>query len=63
MDPYEGKITVEEYTQREERFTQALSLMNQQNWSKAELLFRQLVEIEGNVPSYWGNLPTSSATR
>lgn len=40
MDPYEGKITVEEYTQREERFTQALNLMNQHKWSEAELLFR-----------------------
>ena len=45
VDASEGKITLEEYTQREEHFTQALSLMNQQKWSEAELLFRQLAEM------------------
>jgi len=59
MDAYEGKITLEEYTEREERFTQALSLMKQQKWPEAELMFRQLSETEGNVPSYWGNLGVS----
>ena len=59
MDAYEGKITLEEYTQREERFTQALNLMNQHKWSEAELLFRQLAEMEGNVSSHWGNLGVS----
>ncbi len=56
MDAFEGKITLEEYTQREERFAQAVSLMNQQKWPEAELIFRQLGEIDGNIPSDWGNL-------
>jgi len=56
IDAYEGSITLEEYTEREERFTQALSLMNQQKWPEAERIFRQLGETEGNVPAYWGNL-------
>jgi len=59
MDVYEGNITLEEYTEREERFTQALSLMKQQKWPEAELLFRQLGETESNAPSYWGNLGVS----
>ncbi len=59
MDAYEGNITVEKYTEREERFAQALSLMKQQKWPEAELLFRQLGETESNVPSYWGNLGVS----
>jgi tetratricopeptide (TPR) repeat protein len=56
MQSYETDITLEQYTEREERFTQAMGLIRQEKWPEAELLFRQLTEIEGRVPSYWGNL-------
>jgi tetratricopeptide (TPR) repeat protein len=59
MEAYETEVTLEEYTEREERFNQALSLMKQEKWPEAELLFRQLGEAESNVPSYWGNLGIS----
>jgi tetratricopeptide (TPR) repeat protein len=56
MEGHEAGITFEQYIEREERFTQALSLVRQEKWPEAELLFRQLTETESRVPSYWGNL-------
>ncbi len=56
MQTYETGITLEQYTEREERFTQAISLVRQGKWPEAERLFRQLTETESRVPSYWGNL-------
>ncbi len=56
MQAHETDITFEQYMEREARFTQALSLVRQEKWQEAELLFRQLTETESRVPSYWGNL-------
>jgi hypothetical protein len=56
MQAHETGITFEQYIEREERFTQAMSLVRQEKWQEAELLFRQLTEMGGRVPSYWGNL-------
>ncbi len=56
MQMHETDITLEQYTEREERFTQAMSLVKQGKWPEAELLFRQLTETKSRIPSYWGNL-------
>jgi Flp pilus assembly protein TadD len=56
MQMHETGITLEQYTEREERFTQAMSLVKQGKWPEAELLFRQLTETKSRIPSYWGNL-------
>lgn len=56
MQIHETGITLEQYTKREERFTQALSLMRREQWPQAEILFRQLTETGSPIPSYWGNL-------
>jgi tetratricopeptide (TPR) repeat protein len=56
MQMHETGITLEQYTEREERFTQAISLVKQGKWLEAELLFRQLTETKSRIPSYWGNL-------
>jgi tetratricopeptide (TPR) repeat protein len=49
-------VTLAQYTEREEWFTQALGLVRQEKWSEAEQLFRRLTQTGGRVPSYWGNL-------
>ena len=36
MQTHETGITLEQYTEREERFTQAMSLVRQEKWSEAE---------------------------
>lgn len=56
MQIHETGITLEQYTEREERFTRALSLMRREQWRQAEILFRQLTETGSPIPSYWGNL-------
>jgi len=56
MQTYETGITLEQYTEREECFTQAMSLVRQGKWPEAERLFRQLTETKSRIPSYWGNL-------
>jgi Flp pilus assembly protein TadD len=56
MQAHETGITFEQYMEREERFTQAMSLVRQEQWQEAELLFRQLTETKSRIPSYWGNL-------
>ncbi len=59
MRAYEPGITLEQYIEYEERFTQAMGLVKQEKWREAELLFRQLTRVGGLVPSYWGNLGVS----
>lgn len=56
MQTHETGITLEQYTEREECFTQAMSLVRQGKWPEAERLFRQLTETKSRIPSYWGNL-------
>jgi tetratricopeptide (TPR) repeat protein len=56
MQAHEAGITFEQYMEREECFTQAMSLVRQEKWHEAELLFRQLTETKSHVSSYWGNL-------
>ena len=59
MQIHETGITFEQYMEREERFTQALRLVRQEQWQEAERLFRQLTETGSRIPSYWGNLGVS----
>jgi tetratricopeptide (TPR) repeat protein len=56
MQGHEAGITVEHYMEREERFTQALSLVRQEKWQDAERLFRHLTATQSRISSYWGNL-------
>jgi len=56
MQSHGTDITFQQYMQREERFTQALRLVRQEQWQEAEFLFRQLTETGSRIPSYWGNL-------
>ena len=37
----------------------AMSLMRQSKWQEAELAFRQVIEMGGGLPQYWGNLGVS----
>ena len=59
LDAYENGITLEQFTEMEQLFTQALSLMRQEQWREAELLFRHLAAVEDCVPSYWSNMGVS----
>jgi tetratricopeptide (TPR) repeat protein len=56
MEAHGPDITLEEYREREESFTQALNLVKQEKWSEAELLFRQLAEIGTRIPAYIGGI-------
>lgn len=49
-------MTLTQYIEREEYFTQAMDLVRQEKWPQAERLFRRLTETGARVPSYWGNL-------
>ncbi len=59
MREHEISITLEQFIEREERFMQAMSLMRQSKWQEAELAFRQVIEMGGGLPQYWGNLGVS----
>ena len=59
MQEHEISITLEQFIEREERFMQAMSLMRQSKWQEAELAFRQVIEMGGGLPQYWGNLGVS----
>ncbi len=56
MRAHGANTTLEQYTEREERFAQAVRLMKQEKWPEAELLLRQLTETGARVAAYWGNL-------
>jgi tetratricopeptide (TPR) repeat protein len=56
MQLHGANITLEQFTEREERFAQAVRLMKQEKWSEAEQMFRQLTETGAHVAPYWGNL-------
>jgi tetratricopeptide (TPR) repeat protein len=56
MQLHGANITLEQFTEREERFAQAVRLMKQEKWPEAEQLFRQLTETGARVAAYWGNL-------
>jgi Flp pilus assembly protein TadD len=59
MREHGTSITLEQYIEREERFMLATSLMRQSKWQEAELAFRQVIEMGGGLPQYWGNLGIS----
>ena len=56
MQAHGADITLEQYTEREERFAQAVRLTKQEKWSEAELILRQLTGTGACVAAYWGNL-------
>lgn len=56
MRAYEADITLDQFIEYEDLFRQAMSLTRQEEWQKAELIFRQLTRVGSLVPSYWGNL-------
>ena len=56
MQSHGANTTVEQYTEREERFAQAVRLMKQEQWPEAEQMFRHLTETGARVAAYWGNL-------
>jgi tetratricopeptide (TPR) repeat protein len=56
MEEHGLNITLEEYTEREEIFTEALNLVQQKKWQEAEQIFQQLAAMGTRIPSYWGNL-------
>lgn len=59
MREHETSITFEQFIEREERFMHAMSLMRQSKWREAEQAFRQVIEMGGGLPQYWGNLGVS----
>jgi Flp pilus assembly protein TadD len=56
MQLHGANITLEQFTEREERFAQGVRLMKQEKWSEAGQLFRQLTETGARIAPYWGNL-------
>ena len=56
MQLHGADITLELFTEREERFAQAVRLMKQEKWAEAEQMFRQLTETGARIAAYWGNL-------
>jgi hypothetical protein len=56
MQSHGANITLEQFTEREERFAQAVRLMKQEKWSEAEQMFRHLTETGARIAAYWGNL-------
>ena len=56
MQTQGGQITLDEFIEREECFMRGMDLMKQREWKGAELAFRQLIEMGGHLPQYWGNL-------
>ena len=63
MQLHEPNITLEQYTEREENFAQAVLLMRQEKWPEAELMLRQLAETGARMPAYWGNLGVCMMTQ
>ncbi len=59
MREHGTSITLEQFIEREERFMHAMSLMRQSKWQEAELAFRQVIEMGGGLPHFWGNLGVS----
>lgn len=56
MQAYGVNTTLEQFTEREERFAQAVRLMKQEKWLEAEQMFRELTATGARVAAYWGNL-------
>jgi Flp pilus assembly protein TadD len=59
MREHGTSITMKQFIEREERFIHAMSLMRQGKWQEVELAFRQVIEMGGGLPQYWGNLGVS----
>jgi Flp pilus assembly protein TadD len=59
MREHGTSITLEQFIECEERFMHAMSLMRQSKWQRAEMAFRQVIEMGGGLPQYWGNLGVS----
>ena len=56
---YEGKITPTQYLELEKHFMHGMSMTRQSKWEEAEQAFRQLIDLGGRLPQYWGNLGVS----
>jgi len=56
MRAHGADITLEEFSAREQRFAEAVSLMKQQKWPEAEQMLRQLTGTKARLAPYWGNL-------
>ncbi len=52
-------VSLDQYIEREENFMQAMNLMRRSKWQEAEQAFRQIIELGGGLPQYWGNLGVS----
>lgn len=52
-------LTLDQYIEREEYFTRGMSMTKKGRWKEAEEVFRQIIEMGGKLPIYWGNLGVS----
>jgi len=52
-------LTLDQYIEREEYFTRGMSFTKKGKWKEAEQVFRQIIEMGGKLPIYWGNLGVS----
>ncbi len=59
MQAYGEDITLGQFIEQEERFMQAMHFTRLGKWKEAEKAFRQLIEMGGRLPQYWGNLGVS----
>ncbi len=59
MQAQEAPITLDQFIEREECFMHGMSMMRRSKWKEAELAFRQIIEMGGRLPQFWGNLGIS----
>ncbi|MEO8973273.1 MAG: tetratricopeptide repeat protein [Ktedonobacteraceae bacterium] len=59
MQMFDEGITLDQYIQQEECFMRGMSLMRNRTWKEAEQAFRDVIEMGGRLPQYWGNLGVS----
>ncbi len=59
MAIYQGQITLDQYIKLEDLFKQCMTLMTAHRWAEAEQKFRELIQMGGRLPQYWGNLGVS----
>ena len=61
MQAYGVPITLDQYLEQEERFMRGMKMMKASKWQEAEQAFRQMIEMGGHLPQYWGNVGASLA--
>ncbi|GAC1696195.1 MAG: hypothetical protein NVS9B9_18750 [Ktedonobacteraceae bacterium] len=59
MQMYGDGATLAQDLEQEKCFMHGMSMTRQSKWEEAEQAFRQLIDMGGRLPQYWGNLAAS----